>query len=483
MLLLNTLALSFFALLMIPMTVGLCLKSPRMVALPMIATLVLFSSSTWGQLQVENTIYSRGVGVLNFSLINMLLFVAGFSILLRKLAVPNSPHLAPPMSTYFIGFTALLCAHIVVGLVSGVAFFDIVSYTGIINVLNMFIFMYFVIMAYRSEKDHKKLLFAIVFLAGLRAIFGLVRFVWFGGDTANPYRNFERLDINIFFFDIADNFIASLAAFWAAWLLTSPRKKLALYKRLVLYLFLALEIAAVALSFRRSSLIGLALMFAFLLYRLPARRRSQFLLLSAGILLATALIFFQQRLQYNSTGNFISALIYDISPEKDIETENRFYELLAAARSVGGNWLTGLGTWGTFTGDQEVLSYHLGKFDFIHSGFGHIILKTGLIGLLLFCGMLMKYASYYFKHCKSLTGHARLLADAGFAGFLFWIPTLLIGTPIIEFRTMLLIGLTLAMPFIAANIKAPRPPYVQRQHHRQQPPSPLPPQTRSYATT
>jgi hypothetical protein len=56
------------------------------------------------------------------------------------------------------------------------------------------------------------------------------------------------------------------------------------------------------------------------------------------------------------------------------------------------------------------------------------------------------------KHRRTLAGNARLIADAGFAGFLFWIPTLLIGTPIIEFRTMLLIGLTLAMPFVAVGM-------------------------------
>jgi hypothetical protein len=50
-----------------------------------------------------------------------------------------------------------------------------------------------------------------------------------------------------------------------------------------------------------------------------------------------------------------------------------------------------------------------------------------------------------------------LISDAGFAGFLFWIPTLLIGTPIIEFRTMLLIGLSLAMPFVAARVASTRP--------------------------
>jgi hypothetical protein len=32
-------------------------------------------------------------------------------------------------------------------------------------------------------------------------------------------------------------------------------------------------------------------------------------------------------------------------------------------------------------------------------------------------------------------------------------PTLLIGTPIIEFRTMLLIGLTLALPFVAVGLE------------------------------
>ena len=57
--------------------------------------------------------------------------------------------------------------------------------------------------------------------------------------------------------------------------------------------------------------------------------------------------------------------------------------------------------------------------------------------------------------------HARLkllglLADAGMAGLLFWMPTLLIGTPVIEFRTMLLLGLTLAMPYLAARVPLAR---------------------------
>jgi hypothetical protein len=146
-------------------------------------------------------------------------------------------------------------------------------------------------------------------------------------------------------------------------------------------------------------------------------------------------------------------MIYDVKPGKDGESGIREYELMAAAHSLGSNWLTGLGTWGVFHGDEESLSYHMGNFGFIHSGFGHMMLKTGLIGLLLFAGIFVKFISHYLKHCRYLRGMERLLCDAGFASFLFWIPTLLIGTPIIEFRTMLFLGLTLALPFVAVHLQ------------------------------
>jgi hypothetical protein len=328
----------------------------------------------------------------------------------------------------------------------------ILGYRGIINVFNMLIFMYLVIIAFKDEDDTRNLLFTIIALAAIRGIFGIVRFVWFGGDSANPYRNFDGLDIKILFFDISDNFVASLAAFCAAWLLTTPGLKLSLFKRALLVGFLVLEVAAVALSFRRSSLLGLGLMFALLLLRLPARKRFMFALFAAGLLAGVAAMFFQHRLQFLNDGNILSALMFDISPDKRLQ-ENRFYELYAAAQSLQSNWLFGLGSWGNFVGDDRRLGYHLGDYSFVHSGFGHIILKTGLVGLILFCCLLYAYVSYYLRHRKLLTGNARLLADAGFAGFLFWVPTLLIGTPIIEFRTMLLIGLTLALPFVAVGME------------------------------
>lgn len=440
------------ALFLIPIVFGFVIKAPQLVVLGFIGVLFSFSDSTWGQLTTETTVYSRGSGMFYFSLLNLVLLTAGFAALLKRLANPQAPQLAPPMGKYFAAFVFLLAGHVVVGLMEGIDLNVILGYNGILNVLNMMVFMYLVVMAFDSEKDTQKLLIAIIALAAVRAVFGAVRYFLFDGDTANPYRNFEGLNIKIFYFDISDNFVAALGAFAAAWMLTAPEVKLSWFKRGLLFAFLVLEIAAVALSFRRSSLIGLGLMFAFLFLRLPGKRKFFFAVVAAALLVVVATIFYEHRLQFNNNESILSSLIYDIAPDRGIRN-SRFYELYAAAQSMDGNWLFGRGSWGTFTGDRERLSYHGDDFSFVHSGFGHILLKAGIVGFLLFTCLLAAYVAFYMRHRNQLYGHARLVADAGFAGFLFWVPTLLIGTPIIEFRTMLLLGLCLAMPFIAVGIR------------------------------
>lgn len=445
----TNLAVSLFV---VPIVFGIFIKAPKLVALGFIGVLFVFSDSTWGQLEAESTIYSRGSGMFYFSLLNLVLLVSGVAALLKRMVNPQGPQLAPPMAKYLAAFVFLVAAHVVVGLMEGIELNVILGYSGIINVLNMLVFMYLVVMAFDSEKDSHRLLLAIIVLAGMRAVFGAVRFFVFDGDTANPYRNFEGLNIKIFFFDIADNFVASLGAFCAAWLLTAPEARLSWFKRIILFMFMMLEIAAVALSFRRSSLIGLGLMLIFLFLRLPGRRKLLFSLVAAALLAVVASVFYEHRLQFNDNNNVLTSLIYDIAPDRGIR-DSRFYELYAAAQSMDGNWLFGRGTWGTFTGDRDRLSYHGDDFSFVHSGLGHMVLKTGAVGLLLFCLLLGAYVAFYLRHRNHLAGYARLIADGGFAGFLFWVPTLLVGTPIIEFRTMLLLGLCLAMPFIAVGIR------------------------------
>lgn len=437
------------ALVALPVAIAVCLRAPALVALGFVAILCLFSSSTWGQLQTENNLYSRGTGLFHFSLLNLLLWTAAAATIFRALANRRRVAAGSPFPAFLIAVGFMLLGHVVVGTLSGEELPTILGYNGILNIANMALFSILLLMALNDERDRQRLLLLIIGLATVRAVFGLVRYFFFGGDSANPYANFESLDIKLVYFDIADNYIASLAAFAIAWLLLHPEVKLSLLRRVALFGLLALEIATVALSFRRSSLGGMALMFLVLMFRLPLRRQVQFLAIAVGAVSVAAIAFMQQRLQFNSDSTgLIASLLYDVGPQRSTEA-SRFYELEAAAKGLDGSWLFGLGSWGTYYGNESLLDYHFGKFDFVHSGFGHLVLKSGVVGLLLFLVLLGAFIFRYLKIRSRVRGNHALLADAGMASLLFWLPTLLVGTPVIEFRSMLLIGFSLALPYLA----------------------------------
>lgn len=427
----------------------ICVKHPSNVAMIFMAILFLFPASTWGQLEIENTIYSRGTGLFYFSLLNWCLWISAVTLLAVHSHTSAPGKLKSPIEGFLYSYIFLMLAHITIGLMADQDIFYILGYNGFINVINMLIFGLIIISAISTQREQYRFLCMLLMLAVIRGIYGLVRYLWLEGDPSNPYRNFENLDIKIFYFDIADNFIAAFAAFCIAWLLWMSDHKFSLTKKCLLYSLLLLEIAAVVLSFRRSSLLGMVLMFGILLWRLPWQRQVQLALAGTITLFIAGLTVMQQRLQFSSEqSNWLTSLFYDIGPNHTTEV-SRLYELEAAAHSLHGNWLFGLGSWGSFYGNEDILDYHFGQFDFVHSGLGHLLLKTGVIGLILFFALLCAFFWRYFKNRSNLSGMHALFADAGIAGLFFWLPTLCIGTPIIEFRTMLLMGFTLALPFLA----------------------------------
>ncbi len=448
--------LLLLAILAIPCLFLLCIKRPYDLSLMLLAILFLFPASTWGQLDIENTIYSRGTGLLYFPLLNWLLWIAAIVLLTiqsKNYASSQSPSTtSSPFAIYLQLFLVLLLAHLVIGLMAGQDFYKILGLNGFINVINMLIFSWMIVFTLNTDKQQKRTLLILLGLAALRCIYGLVRYFWLDGDPSNPYRNFENLDIKLVYFDIADNYIAAFAAFCIAWLLWMPGHKLSITKKIFLSTLLIAEILTVVLSFRRSSLLGLALMFGILLWRLPWKKQIQFAALSIFIMLASVTTVMQQRLQFSTDKtDFISSLLYDIGPSQTTEV-SRFYELETAAQSLQDNWLWGLGSWGRFFDAENLLDYHFGEFDYVHSGFGHLLFKTGVIGLLLFSALLIAFFWHTIRHRPHYQGNQALLADAGLAGLFFWLPTLLVGTPIIEFRTMLLLGFTLALPFLTPKL-------------------------------
>jgi len=453
---------AFLAALAVIGWVGFSLHRPALSAFILVAVLVAFSGSTYGQLDVERTIYSRGTGMFYFSILNYYLWGIGAVVALRNAFNRYQP-VATPLAKYFIAFALLILANAFVAGASDDKSLHIINafaYSGLINVINMSIFFYIIVNVFGAPPEARKFLKFLLIAIGIRGIFGIVRWAFFGGDTANIYENIERTGVKLTFFDINDGFLATLAVFCSAWLLSYRKQFLSQREQYSLWGLLLLEIFIIVFSFRRSSLVGMGLAAILFITLLPAHKRFGAILLSGGVLGGGIAILTALRLGKVRGVNENRSFLFDIfGGAKGAESGSRTLEYTEAWRSLGDYWLFGKGMWGTMQSNLAELSYHAGNFGFVHSGFGHILLKSGVFGLIMFLGLLASFATYYVQARKTLSGDLQMLADAGAAGVLFWLPTLLIGTPVIEFRSMMMLGLALALPFLAV-----RAADIERRH-------------------
>lgn len=123
-------------------------------------------------------------------------------------------------------------------------------------------------------------------------------------------------------------------------------------------------------------------------------------------------------------------------------------ELSAAWDTIIHSPLLGMGIWGEYDGyGIPLLYFHNNNFKWMHSGVLHIWLKCGFIGVILLFAMWWRYGKFIRTQHNTLDRQYQGLMLACAAGALFYIPTWLMGTPVIELRTMLLIGLVLGLPY------------------------------------
>lgn len=437
--------------------VGLTLSKPALSTFALLAVLVAFSGSTYGQLDVERTIYSRGSGQLYFSILNYYLWGVGVVVALRN-AFNRTQSEATPLAKYFVTYTLLILANAFVAGATddpSLRIIDAFAYKGLLNIINMAVLFYVVVNVFGCPVEARRLLLFLLLAIGVRGIFGIVRWALFGGDSANAYENFENAGVKLTFFDINDGFLCTLAAFLSAWLLSYRKQHLSQWEIYALWGLLLLEIVVAVLSFRRSSLVGMGLVAILFVILLPAGKRFAAILFSGGVLGGGVALLMTLRLSKVGGSGQNLGFLYDIFGDgRKAGSSSRVLEYTETWRSLGDSWLFGNGMWGTMRSNLVELSYHAGDFGFVHSGFGHILLKSGVFGLALFFGLLVSFALYYVQARKTLSGDLQMLADAGAAGVLFWLPTLLLGTPIIEFRSMMMLGLALALPFVAVRASA-----------------------------
>lgn len=427
----------------------------RYLIYPYLVILIFFSGSEYGLLEKEASrrIYSRGSGVLYFPFVNLYLFwlaaVVGIDALWNRLAPPVAP-----VRKYLLLFGLVFVGQIIAGLILDKSIFVILYRSGTMYLMNTIIFVFVLLRAFRDEKSVNELLGLFMICVFLNMCWGLFRFAFLGGDPANYYENFEHIEAKLTFFDINDSILATMGAFLAAARLTD-REGLRNHpwKKLFFWALLATTTLVVILSYRRTAWIGF--MLAGLAFMWLYRKRINFALVTliAGISLVGVFSLWTYRFAGQSHGSLLATLFPDVTGGgTSITTEGgRLFELKLAMETILDHILFGVGNWGEYTfSSNSAVAFHGGAFYFMHSGFLHVWLKTGLIGLIPFIGALYVAARDSTRLNATIgTPVWQALAATTLAGILVSMPNLLFGTPIIEYRTMQILGLVLVLPYLA----------------------------------
>lgn len=434
-------------------------SGPKWPTLALFLVILNFVNPSYGFLEENPTnIYAWGTGKLPFPLFHFYLYGLFLATLLRNVFAGIHP-LRQAGALWFTLFSLMYVGHFISGFTEVPHWLALLQTRGIIHILHMGMFMYIVASVLETEADFRNAVKIFLIFAVSRAVFGLVRYFLFGGDPQNAYANYENLNVKISYWDVIEGLIATIAAAWFFWRLAHDWNSLSFRMRLLFLACFGLEILLILLTYRRTNLVGLMLAATYLMMLFPLRKRLTFGFVAVALLLPALFgvaAYRAQELLGTSQLSFLEVVLPDAADATSLtDPDNRFYELYVALKSVQDSPVFGLGLWGRFQigmGDLEALAYHRGAFDFIHSGFGHVLMKSGLLGLLLFIGILYSAWRFAGRHRSHVPPEHRAMFEASRAGMWFMLPTLMFGTPIIEMRTMLWLGLILVVPIAISRL-------------------------------
>lgn len=423
--------------------------------------LFCFPNASWGLVEnaAGSNFYTRGAGQFFFSAVNLLLFGLAFQAFVarRFSKLPAAQH---NLRIPALMFAALMAGNVIVFFaLPRVYWFELLSPSGLMNVLNLMLAFYVLTTSFADRKNLDRLINVLITVVVLRGLWGLVRYVALGGDPANFYANFQRIDVKLTFFDINDSLLAAMCFFLVVWrLLTGQVRSFGM--RTVYGAIAILELFIIVFSYRRTGWAGFGLALLLLAFNVNRVQRSW--LLSTYLLAGVPLIIYKliQRsgMPSHSGGSLLEKALPDIFNNGSVSfTTGRFAELYAAFLSVRESPLWGLGAWGRYDGFRfSDLAWHRGDFGWMHSGVLHIALKAGLIGVAGVALVVIGVFRFSARHGATLAGPERGVLLAGAGGLLFMLPTFLFGTPIIEYRTMQLLALALALPYLAVAVAEQR---------------------------
>jgi uncharacterized membrane protein len=320
------------------------------------------------------------------------------------------------------------------------------------------IFLYIIYSTLTHRADLRRLGLLMVAAVTINHLWGMFRYVALGGDPQNAYALMEHLSVKITFWDISDSVMATFLVGYGIWcLLMKPDVKRS--RRLMYAGIVLLGAASVVLSSRRTAQGGLIFALIGILICLPKGKRGIIVLVMAAMIPA-ALVVTAQRSK-DSSGSLIDKVFLDVGTSKfENPRQSRFYEWKRAWMSLKESPVVGLGPRGSFRViDDEGLKYHRNNFGFVHSGWGHILLKTGFLGLGIFLTMLGVFVVNVARSWSRIPDSLRPMCVGAVAALFASLPNFTVGTPIVEIRTMFVIAAMMAILMACARLaRQPRDP-------------------------
>ena len=451
------------------LAVALFLNHTRVAALLLVGVILTFVTATsFGYLHPpEFSVYTKGARLLFFPIIQFYLYGLFLAFLFQN-RLAGRTVMKGAGSGWMLAFAALFACHVAYGLATGVSLASVFSTNGLVNVLHMSMIAYVVTSALRDDRSFELPIRVLLAIAVLRGAYALARFLFASGDPQNAYRNVAGLGLKITFWDATEGLIASLVVLYCVGRLLRDWSTLSLAARGFFAGAITVELLVILFSYRRTNWYGLLLATFFFAWQLPRHRHAVAARLAVVSLLLPVIYLSTARYQSTlgqSNLSLVERIAPDIAMNGIASTSSRFYELYRALETVQQHPLVGVGAWGEFeVGASDTgLKYHEGNFDLVHSGLGHVLLKSGLIGLVLFCGIFFSSWRFAARARANVPERHLALFDGCRAGLVFMLPSLLFGTPIIEFRAMALLGLLLAVPIAISRQALPttQPPCGQ----------------------
>jgi len=373
------LPLSYFLVFMVLVISPYLFIKPHKTFLFFLSLLILFPNVDYAIREGSKVIdiYGKGVGILPLPLIDFLLFFlfgAALCGLVYERRNTNRRFLLLDYSILVFLITSII--YIIVSFltnpigISMEGFRNAVYRFGVIGIVEFCLVYFVVYIIFSKKKQLIELTNFIFFLALARASYGIIRFIFFGGDP-REYASRMGFNLKFTFFEIGDvAFFMFILSFCFLNIFIILRKKKIFYITIFIILF------NILFSFRRVAWAGSILVLIYLFQKISKRKRILFYV-AALILLIPALISLIS-MRFGSLENSIGDISFDYSSSNKM---GRFGELYYAIKTISKSPIFGQGVTGIYIASP---SFNWpAPPDMVHSTILHIALKMGLIGLII----------------------------------------------------------------------------------------------------